>query len=662
MPLVSTQPDGQLIDIPLSAALARQRGTGKTYNLFDYGAINDGATDVQRVLRSLFQTLASVSGAKTVIIPPGQYRMAAGAPVVVPNDLTVVATGAEFTFPTSLNGSGTASIFTGVDVQNFTWIGGKFTGYVFDPFKAGGYATNAWTPTQGVRTFFFTSSVTGCSNLRWSNVDALNTGLAVVCVKGKSDTNWPTVAEDVSASMTPVTLLWSDNITLENCRFINCGQRLWDYGWLWQILTRESQYSADLIAMANQYIIASSNIGTFTWANGSQDILFNNSPTKIPLGTVDSASQYITVGGPDGILPGNVNRGSKLYCVYSDATKIRLSTTHLGGAITASSSSGAGARLFYNITACYSDMLMPTGAADIERGAFCFVDCSNVKIIDTTWSAPGDSMLMLRCNGVVISGCLMKGSIMGGLFFCRVTNASVSGNTIDGTNCSHAVSIEYSSNVSLSGNSFPGGGRGALFIVSDHISIVGNSWYKNNTKNYNNYTEGRLYVGTGFPSWNASPFFQIDGAWSDFTFTGNVVVTSIVNPAPTFQFNGSGSRMLLKDNVFSGDKLFVKKLTGFTLTEVEIGNNKGGCYGYVEGQYTASVSNVASVVIPHGIPASTLQNDDLPVIWKGRAQGANSTTVGITYVTADATNVTVFFSPNITGTVLINWSVQGVLV
>lgn len=512
-------------------------GSKNTYIATNYGVTGDGVTDDQPLLKAFFATVAGVSGQKTIIIPPGTYYIGleAGNSPVIPSDTTIIADGAKFLFPTTIPGSATGypkpSAFTGVDVTDTTWRGGEFMGYVFNPVKAGGYATNTWLPSEGVRGLYFTSTNgNGCHRLNFIGIKGNDTGGEVVSVNGTSTTD-------------------ATNISMTGCLFINCGQFMWDYGYLWQLLTWDTEYTSDLVAMADQYMVSTSKIGSVTMTSASDTVLFDNDPTLIPISAHSGPTQVVTFYGTT--LPSNITRGLQYYVVDSSATGIKVSATFGGAAITFASS-GSDAKMLYNMANAYDNMFSPAGAIG-GKGAHTFTYCDGLTISGNTWSAPGDSHHIQESGHVSFVNNRVTDARMGSVFFEGVRNSEIVGNDINGGNGSRILTLENVVDTQVTGNTFYNGGRGAIINDLVRVAITHNSFYKNTTKGTTSFPLGRRHYSDG--SWGQYPIMSMGSDlgvnWSNVDISHNRIVEEYAAYG-WLLFNRAGSGLRITGNIFEG--------------------------------------------------------------------------------------------------------------
>ena len=74
----------------------------------------------------------SIQHSGSVTIPPGAYELDGTPPLTIASHPTVFAYGARFHFPRMLGDKVRVVLFAGTNVTDFRWLGGHFTGHVFD--------------------------------------------------------------------------------------------------------------------------------------------------------------------------------------------------------------------------------------------------------------------------------------------------------------------------------------------------------------------------------------------------------------------------------------------------------------------------------------------------------------------------------------------------
>jgi len=126
----------------------------------------------------------------------------------------------------------------------------------------------------------------------------------------------------------------------------------------------------------------------------------------------------------------------------------------------------------------------PTGSGP-GKGAFDIVGARDVRVTGCQLSAIGDTMHIQRCRNIVFANNHILGSRMGAFSlaeFCQ--NATITGNLVDGTNGSRVISVEKScTDVTMTGNTFRNGGRGAWINQPVNFVMTGNVFVNNTTKN-----------------------------------------------------------------------------------------------------------------------------------------------------------------------------------
>jgi hypothetical protein len=121
-----------------------------------------------------------------------------------------------------------------------------------------------------------------------------------------------------------------------------------------------------------------------------------------------------------------------------------------------------------------------------------------VRVTGCQLSAIGDTMHIQRCRNIVFANNHILGSRMGAFFlaeFCQ--NATITSNLVDGTNGSRVISVEKScTDVTMTGNTFRNGGRGAWINQPVNFIMTGNVFINNTTKNDPDPRLGRIAYRT----------------------------------------------------------------------------------------------------------------------------------------------------------------------
>ena len=178
----------------------------------------------------------------TVTIPPGDYHLDGAEPLPLPSHTTVFAYGARFHFPERLGDGARAVLFTGSDVVELSWHGGEFLGRVFDPAQR----ENTWEPNVSTRAIEITTTRPGGTrDLLFRDVRSNGVAGAVIGVHG--------LKEKGSEGRV---LAWTERVVLDSCTLLRSGKFMWDYGYLWQIVTWPEDYEAWEVERAWKYFRA----------------------------------------------------------------------------------------------------------------------------------------------------------------------------------------------------------------------------------------------------------------------------------------------------------------------------------------------------------------------------------------------------------------------
>jgi S-formylglutathione hydrolase FrmB len=216
---------------------------------------------------------------------------------------------------------------------------------------------------------------------------------------------------------------------------------------------------------------------------------------------------------------------------------------------------GPSAKLIHDHHKAYWALYSPVGAGP-GKGAVDLVGCRTVRVSGCRLSARGDTMHIQYSRDVVFAHNHITGSRMGAFFlaeFCKT--ATVTGNTVDGTNGSRVVSVEKScEDVTLVGNTFRGGGRGSWINQPRNFVLADNVFTNNTTKGERDPRTGRRSHVTGdyFP-W-AELYFtthEPGGRYGNVIIRGNVFTSGpAAKAAVTFEPGGDG--IVVTGNVFAG--------------------------------------------------------------------------------------------------------------
>ena len=499
------------------------------------------ADDTARVA-AVFEAAAGKGG--SVTIPPGDYALDGTKPIPLASGMTVSAYGARFLLPERLGDRARLVLFAGENVRDFRWFGGRFEGHVFDPAKE----ENTWEPNANTRAILLTTSVGGrTENITFRDVSADGVAGAVITVLG---------AEKPGSEREVVT--FARNVTIENCTLERSGKFMWDYGYLWQVTVWPEDYSEQERAVALKYFRQDLIRGPAAMADGDDRVLFDNSKKPLPVSKVRPEA----VRGHDAVccfgdaLPTNVVRGRQYFIVESGAAFIRIAEKPGGEALRFIGTAGPNTRLIHDLSNAWPALYAPTGSGP-GKGAFDLTGCQKVIVRDCRLSALGDTMHIQKSQGVIFSGNHIAGSRMGAFFlaeFCK--DATITGNTIDGSNGSRVMSVEKScEDVTIVGNTFRNGGRGSWINQPRNLVLADNVFVNNTTKCERDPRRGRRSFVTGDYERYAELYFttyEPNGRYGNVVVRGNLF-TSGPCAEHAITFAPGGDTILVTDNIFKGE-------------------------------------------------------------------------------------------------------------
>ncbi len=498
--------------------------------------------DDSAVISSLLEQGAQRGG--LVTIPPGDYQLEGKTPLKLLSGMTVSAYGARFHFPKTLGDKARVVLFSGEDLSDFRWFGGHFAGEVFDPSKL----ENCWEPNANTRAILITTTSTGrTENLTFRDISSDGVAGAVITVLGAVKKGSEREIES-----------FARNITVENCTLMRSGKFMWDYGYLWQIMIWPEDYNEIEIAMAGKYFRNDLVRDPIKMVAGDDRVLLDNSNllpiTKKYVGAeANRGYQAVCFFGDE--LPSNLVRGKQYFVIESTPSFIRISESAGGEAIRFATSSGPRAKLMSDVFQAYLALYAPSGSGP-GKGALDLVGCEKVIVRGCTLSALGDTMHIQKSRGVVFSGNHISGSRMGAFFlaeYCK--DATVTGNTVDGTNGSRVMSVEKScEDITIVGNTFRNGGRGSWINQPRNFVLADNIFVNNTTKCERDARRGRRTFVTGDYEKYSEVYFtthENGGRYGNVTIRGNIF-TSGPHAEHAISFADGGDTILVTDNIFDG--------------------------------------------------------------------------------------------------------------
>ncbi len=456
-----------------------------------------------------------------VTIPAGDYHLDGTNPLPLASNTTVLAYGARFILPETLPDKARVVLFAGENIAHFTWHGGEFIGHVFDPAQE----ENSWEPnanTKGIE--ITTTKESGTHDILFRDVKSDGMAAAVIGVHGLSKGESEVIA-------------YAERVAVESCTLLRSGKFMWDYGYLWQIMTFPEAYEPWEVERAKKYF----RTDLMREATMSGDLVkFDNTKRPLAISQTDEPKEAITFMGAN--LSKNLVRGRQYFVVESTPASIKIADKPHGEPIRFESD-GSG-QLVFNISATYLSAYAPTGSGP-GKGAFDITGAKDVRVTGCQLSAIGDTMHIQKCRNIAFANNQILGSRMGAFFlaeFCQ--NATITGNLVDGTNGSRVISVEKScTDVTMTGNTFRNGGRGAWINQSVNFIMTGNVFINNTTKNESDMRRGRIAFQTAKPGTFPELYFTLydpGATYGPVIVRDNIFILgdSAPNEAVTFAPNG----------------------------------------------------------------------------------------------------------------------------
>ena len=514
-------------------------------------------------LKDIFTS--SVERAGLVTIPPGDYELDGTKPLPLASHMTVTAYGARFHLPTKLGDKARVVLFAGNNVSDFRWFGGHFSGNVFDPSQP----ANSWEPNANTRAILITTSASErTENLTFRDITSDGVAGAVITVLGGEKKGSDREIET-----------YARNVTIENCTLTRSGKFMWDYGYLWQITVWPEDYTPDDRAMAAKYFRNDLIRGPVRM-EANDDRVFVENSKPLPVSPVREGADADR--GHDSIcffgdtLPTNVVRGRQYFVIESSPQFIRIADTPNGESIRFKSTAGPQTKLISHLFQAHLALYAPTGSGP-GKGALDLVGCEKVIVRGCRLSALGDTMHIQKSRSISFSGNHITGSRMGAFFlaeFCQ--DATITGNTVDGTNGSRVISVEKScQDVVIVGNTFRNGGRGSWINQPRNFVLADNVFVNNTTKCERDPRRGRRSFLTGNYESYAELYFtthEPGGRYENVTVRGNIF-TSGPHATHAITFAPGGDTLLVTDNIFRGSARTIGPLNG--CEKVTIRDNAG---------------------------------------------------------------------------------------
>lgn len=472
-----------------------------------------------------------------IVIEPGKYLIDGNEPIILSANTSVIATDAEFIFPRELGDKIHRIMFRGKNISNFSWTGGVFRGFVYNPLAL----SKVWEPHANTKCIEIVRTPDGeAKNIRVEKVQSIDVGGTVVSVSG-------TFEEDTWKRY-PVY-----NVDVSGCTFENSGKFMWDYGYLWQRIVFPEYHSEEETLNAYKYMPEELISGEVSFSHTSPEICVENMPEEIE-NEADTVCFF-------GNVPAELQRGCCYYIRTLEKrgtlTYITVSSTPNGAPIPRFSTNGNGCRLFRNLFTVHHAMYSPKGSG-WGKGPLDLSVCNSVKVYDCRMSASGDSMHIDKSHNVIFSGNHITGSRMGAFYiaqYCK--NVTVSSNTVLGTNGSRVLSVERSTeDITIVGNTFSGGGRGVWINQPYNIILSDNIFSDNTNKCTPDPKIGRLTPNSGKYEYYPEIYFT---TWQKNAHYGAVIMRSnIIKTSPycsaAVAFHDGGREIIFESNIIQGEK------------------------------------------------------------------------------------------------------------
>jgi hypothetical protein len=479
------------------------------------------------------QLTAWLAKGGVVTIPAGEYHLDGTRPIPLVSNTTVQAYGARFLLPETLPDQARLVIFAGENVSNFSWHGGEFVGHVFDPADP----KNLWEPNANTKGIEITTTVPGGTHdLLFRDVKANGMAGAVIGVHGAYGKSSESKVDH-----------YAERIAMESCTLLRSGKFMWDYGYLWQILTFPEAYEPWEVERATTYF--RTDLRRSVTFVGDRVMLESGAA---PVKRSENAEPKEAISFMGGELPPNLVRGLQYFVVESNPSFLKIAEAP-GGTPLSFDSEGRG-HLVSDLGAVYLSAYAPKGSGP-GKGAFDIVGARDVRVAGCQLSALGDTMHIQRCQNIVFADNHILGSRMGAFFlaeFCE--NASITGNLVDGTNGSRIVSVEKSCrNVTMTGNTFCNGGRGAWINQPENFILTGNIFINNTTKNEADLRRGRIAYQTAKPGSFPELYFTLyepGASYGPVIVRDNIFVLGESSPHEAVTFAANGHDLQFTGNTF----------------------------------------------------------------------------------------------------------------
>lgn len=486
-------------------------------------------------MNTLRQLFDAANHGDTITIPPGEYHW--NGEISLKSGTRVIADGAVFRFPEILP---TAHIrmFTGSDLRDFSWQGGTFCGYVYDPAAE----RNLWEPNAETVAI----AIEGGENLAFSHIRGDHLAGPAVSVCGTKDT--------------PV-----KQVTVTHLQTELCGKFMWDYGYLWQRITFPEYHSVPEVKNAYCHMPAHLYSDPLTFDG---ELI---SSSRLPARQLHDDA--VTFFGSK--LPPELTKGKYYYAEEQDNGLIireKLSDKPIRF-----TPGDYDCRMFRGIYQVYHAMYAPAGSGG-SKGSLDLRFVDTLRVTGCSISAPGDATHFHHCRNGEIRGNILSGARMGAMFLSSgCENMQVRENIVNGGNGSRVLTVETGgTNVLIEGNIFRGGGRGTWIDTPHGITLRGNLFDRNTCKSTPDPAVGRISPTDGTFERFAEIYFttrQPGAVYGDIILEDNLIRTGDGCTA-ALAFNAHGQNIRVEGNTFTGPSRDI--YVSSACEEVAICGNYGG--------------------------------------------------------------------------------------
>ncbi len=482
-------------------------------------------------LRILFQR---ASRGDTVVIPAGKYVW--DGEIELKSGLRVFADGAVFAFPEKLPRDH-VRWFTGENLHDFSWQGGTFRGFVYDPERE----ANPWQPNAETVAI----AVIGGENLSFSQICGEHLAGPVVFVSGEEDA-------------------YVSRVTVRDITSELCGKFMWDYGYLWQRITYPEHHSETEVQNAYRYMPA---------CHYSDALHFDGKYITSPrLPQKQIQDDTVTFFGEK--LPREIKKGKYYYAEEENGGLVIREK--LGDDPITFASGDYDCRLFRGMYQVFHAMYAPFGSG-MSKGSVDIRYAEEVSVTGCRISAPGDLTHFHHCRHGVIRENILSGARMGAMFLSAgCEDMLVAENIVDGGNGSRVLTVETGGrNIRIENNIFKNGGRGTWIDTPHGIFLRGNLFEKNTCKATPDPAVGRLSPTEGTFERFAEIYFttrQHGAVYGDIVMEDNRIVSGERSTAAV-AFLAHGKNIRVKGNCFDGGSRDICVTEG--CENADIGENPG---------------------------------------------------------------------------------------